>query len=572
MKTILLIIMLMILAFVITACNNAGGDGDVAEVITDQYVATPLEEIDSQIEFAHPDAFMAIFGYVATTQVDNVSFFFREDDHEFNIQFVNTTTELLSVIDTYITLPERMLSIRLTDGDIANYEFDTRSITINCHSDESTIGWLVHCLYFGRIPIWLAAGIEAVAKSDLGLFDPDYTDMEPPNDFGDYLFSPGFWYTERGERGVNTAYRFVRHLIEIDELEALIGLFENNPDDWEYANAQANQLFQSLFGRSMDNSIKLAFYATRGRAANGAYVLSITSDMCNYYFIFDCFSDTADNLMVLVNALDLATLFTVDWYSSFREFEFTPINVNAHVSDLPIGGIAFHNYIQINRVVENLNMLIIMIHEVSHIMNQMADMAPIIPLDEGLAEALGLLFLSSEYAENLPPSFLLQTPGSEALLFGEIDRSQDMLVYSRSRKLVTHFVAYYRLNYTDYVYGGGPFGNDSNGSIGFYRRYMNPYEVGHIAEINTYSTAASFVLFLLETYGAEMYMQVHGDVDNFINVYGRTIHELIEEWRAFLIDLSYTEKDIFMYLYNTGKEHYADNPNVTWVNIDWDAK
>jgi len=584
MNKILLIAMLMILAIAITACNHGGSDGDVAEVVTDLYVESlpveaPPKEIDYQIVFTRPDAYMTMFGYVATTQVDNVSFFFREDDHEFNAQFVNTTMELLSVIDTYITLPERMLSIRLTDGDITNYKFDTRitrSITINCHSDKSTFGWLVHCLYIGRIPVWLAAGIEAVAKSDIGLFTPDYTDMVPPDGFGDYLFSPGFWNTELGERGVNTAYRFVRHLIETDELEALIGLFEINHDDWECANVQANQLFQSLFGRDMDNSIRLVFHAMRGRTAHGAYTLFITSDMCNYYFIFDCFSDTEDNLMVLVDALDMATLFTVDWYSKFKEFEFVPINVNAFVSGSPslsnIGGVAFNNHVQLNRVAVNINMLITMVHEVSHIMNQMTEMAPIIPLDEGLATALGLLFLSSEHAESIPPSFLLQTPNSEVLLFGEADRSQDMLIYSRSRILIEHYIAYYRLNYTDYVYGGGPYGSDSYGSIGFLWRYTDPYEEGHIAEINTYSTAASFVLYLLATYGEEMYIQVHENADNFINVYGRTIHELIEEWRAFLIDLSYTERDVFKFFYDFDKEHYADNPNVTWVSIDWDAR
>ena len=55
-------------------------------------------------------------------------------------------------------------------------------------------------------------------------------------------------------------------------------------------------------------------------------------------------------------------------------------------------------------------------------------------------------------------------------------------------------------------------------------------------EISSYRTSASFVLYLLETYGGQAYLQVHHNLDNFENIYGITIHEMIIRWQDFLDD------------------------------------
>ena len=47
-------------------------------------------------------------------------------------------------------------------------------------------------------------------------------------------------------------------------------------------------------------------------------------------------------------------------------------------------------------------------------------------------------------------------------------------------------------------------------------------------------TSASFVLYLIENFGEELYAQVHFDTRNFEDVYGMSLYEMILEWRRFL--------------------------------------
>ena len=53
-------------------------------------------------------------------------------------------------------------------------------------------------------------------------------------------------------------------------------------------------------------------------------------------------------------------------------------------------------------------------------------------------------------------------------------------------------------------------------------------------EIDVHNTATSFVLYLIETHGAEAYMQAHFNVGRFEYVYGVTLGHMIDEWREFI--------------------------------------
>ena len=541
-KKITLVLMLLFFVVNLSACGQEDEESD-------------------PIIFSEVGVAMALHGYAITAQIETMSFYFRYDDYELNSYFIHTTKELMASIENYITLPRHPLRIRLTDGNIANYAIEPLYLAIYSHSDKNTLGWVVNFMFSGRIPVWLSAGIEAVAKSDIGLYTPDYHSVSMYN-FGDLLFAPSYWGTEINNNAINTSYHFVRHLIKANELERLIEKYLSPQYGWDEANILVRQLFYSYFGSDLVTSTVLNYVNVRPNSVHTTYSLTVSSELNVYNFVFSCFSQYRKNIMRYVEALDTETLFAINWYSEFIDFKFSPINVNvfAYVTANPrVGGWADPrgNLIHIYQFWYGAGGIGVIAHEVSHSINGQIGKLPIAPLDEGLADTLRIKFFASDYVETymfiLTMDYLKDDPS-------RLELATDI----RLRELNMHFRAYYRLNHTDYVRGGGPFGGGFNGEIGFVSRYKNPDSEGHIAAINTYSTALSFVYYLIMTYGAENYMQVHWDIDNFESVYNRTICEAIEEWRSFLIELAIEEWDVFNELRDMAKEMYANGGNVTW--------
>ena len=53
-------------------------------------------------------------------------------------------------------------------------------------------------------------------------------------------------------------------------------------------------------------------------------------------------------------------------------------------------------------------------------------------------------------------------------------------------------------------------------------------------EIQSYVTSSSFVRYLIDMYGADLYLNVHFNPCNFENVYALSLQEMIQSWVAFL--------------------------------------
>ncbi|MCL2855841.1 MAG: hypothetical protein FWE21_09530 [Defluviitaleaceae bacterium] len=224
-----------------------------------------------------------------------------------------------------------------------------------------------------------------------------------------------------------------------------------------------------------------------------------------------------------------ATYFVIDFKSQY--FKVAPHNVrieilydvrpaeagglyhlNAHLSIY--GGGMFRSTRQIASTIT---------HEISHaVVHGMIDKPRAIPpLDEGFADYMALIFSQSKY-------------GQSEQLFSRIRRewwsvspwhSNFAEVYENYARRM-HHAAHRRLTRVDYTTVG----------VGFVWLYTDTSCPDHIAPINTYVTAASFVAWLIETHGTEKFSQVFFDVDNFINVYDRDIWDMVDEWRSFLKD------------------------------------
>lgn len=210
-----------------------------------------------------------------------------------------------------------------------------------------------------------------------------------------------------------------------------------------------------------------------------------------------------------------ATNFTIDFIAQFREFESRNITFQIWYGE---GNLVFGGgggLMAIDRVVL-FNLLSVMVagHEVVHaVMHQIGEPRPIRPLEEGFADFINDTFNKSEDFDHSLPYH------DEIYGEGFIRHA-----YSFYYDYLWHFAAHYRLTNHDY----------RAIHVGFGTFYTSVSAPDHIAAINTYATATSFVIYLVETYGMDNFMKVLWDVDNFINVYGQDIHGMIEEWRRFL--------------------------------------
>lgn len=70
-------------------------------------------------------------------------------------------------------------------------------------------------------------------------------------------------------------------------------------------------------------------------------------------------------------------------------------------------------------------------------------------------------------------------------------------------------------------------------------------------EIGTYQTGQSFVYYLINLYGKEMFIDMFQSPSNFETIYGKSISKMVEEWKNYLglqhVSLDDIEPDKFMW-------------------------
>jgi len=490
----------MIIIIVIpTACNS-----NVAKV-----AESDIQETVSRIEFADTDPLTArITNYTTTTRVGRRTYLFRDNDDVNNANFINKVEDIISEVENFIDVPYFQLRVHHTTNP-QDLRFSATEVSLN-FNDLNTFGWLTHILSRGELPVWLSVGLEAYIKSDLGLFAPTQIDLTSLDYFGDIPFAPKNWGTTENYVAINIAYSLINHLLENDLLSDVIAQPSN-----------ASSHFYDHFGRHMNTSLSLDFFYMIG-----GYSIVTFDHLATYNFIFDCFTSTTtvQNIRAYVDYLSAATSFTIDLMANFRDFEAMPLSFNIWYdadSSFLSGRYMFNHNINIYMDWGMTAFLYTVAHEVSHsvVYSMIGIPNPIIPLSEGFANVTSILFNKSEYSQcyHLFSMLEINRLGIESIreLF-ELEWSYGV-----------HFPAHRRLTRENYSVEGVGFGSRGKG-IGF-SEYMNP--------INTYITATSFVIWLIDGYGLDSFMEVFWNVGNFYGVYGRDVGGMIEQWRGFLDEL-----------------------------------
>ena len=422
---------------------------------------------------ANPALFLQ---YAAEAAIGNRRYLFPTDNEHQNISFIKHIEEMITEIENIVAISKLHSVI-----NIPFFDFEESKDFIR----------LLNILSDNQFPFWLSFGIEALASTSAEQMHLSYDRIS--ENFGDLSFSPHLRGSDAYNTAVNTSINFVKFLMDNMLLDELAELYTMKGT--KTANETARAHFQDFAGKPMsDLDFRLEL------RNDGGYYIKKSGEWGNFTFVFDTFQQNmlASTMQHQIDNIERATEFVVNWYSEHLEFNFVPINHRIY----PVESIVFENvegvFAAIAYAHENsisyarLNALYPLTapHEVSHIIEYRIRGQAFLPFAEGHAYLLMYYF--------------------SGVNLGELGFPRD------------HISAYNLLTSGEYK------------SVSDIRWDYNQHHIYYFPELSARTTATSFVQYLIETYGAEKYFQVHWMVENFEPVFGITIEEMILRWREFL--------------------------------------
>jgi len=470
-------------------------------------------------------------------------YFFIIDDYAANSALLSDWEQIISKISELIDFQTIPLEIYFYDDASEFQRFDNgRNIFINPYSTNS-IGQLPSRLNDARLPIWLYAGLEAVARLYIGLeaqnLDFQGLDSVSMADFGDISFIPATWNTDEHIQAIATAHNFVSYLAETGNLEELALLY--SAQETYLANRLAARLYYEFTGNLMDTTLRLhfngnlSFVGQEPRNVAYNYRISAHTNFGNYHFLFLPHSDTLGIYAIrsYVKYFDNITQFVKNFFANFTDFtQFDFDSIDTFIiydgSTLsPVDANLVDNWIRMF----NLGAFppSAFAHEITHFISfwSQGNRLGAIEFEEGLAMAMERYHdIYDRFGHGKGYQWKIENRrfifGSyiDALreIFGDADVADvawNSLMTDFDSIGLAHMMAYNWLHNRNYEARAAQLGAE-------------------IAEIGTHPTAGSFVLYLIENYGAQSYMRVHLGQDSFESIYGTTIYEMIARWRIFL--------------------------------------
>ncbi|MCL1994742.1 MAG: hypothetical protein FWG63_00885, partial [Defluviitaleaceae bacterium] len=418
---------------------------------------------------------------------------------------------------------------------------------VSMHFDNpNTIGWLAHLMSIQRLPVWFCVGIEAVARTEAGLLyisqDGFLTTDEP---FGDLVFTPVKWNSLEQEQAINNAYHFVRFLINNGRLTELLNAYAEQGRNLDEANRLAEYLFYDFSGEFMDTTFSLNFVRTN------RYNINTTTYFGEVYFVFDDFyqSISPDRIREIADLKEYATLFAMNIHDPFGVLDMSHVRFRTNMYYYRSLRNDAHGWAESNGTAITVNWIEelsfvrfneVLAHEISHALTRQLGM-PVLPeLDEGLAAIVDDLFathmLSKRYGQFTPYIMAGCCVEPSMYLFEDIfkDIFKDEYIVADIRQTIQDEQDFIRLQNL-LIYWHFNF-NDYERNLGSITQPVHPHRVAISLSpyISTFGLAGAFVHYLLNTYGAEAYVQFASST--FEEAYGITIHEMIDRWKLHISD------------------------------------
>jgi len=240
--------------------------------------------------------------------------------------------------------------------------------------------------------------------------------------------------------------------------------------------------------------------------------ITATKDMLTVNFVFEHIGDliSLDDIEQYIAYISDAKMFVTDFFTQHRNFELSPIEITINYTNtntFPLD-MSLPRRIYINDKSYVSATPALLAHAV--LLDIDSENLPVGALRHGISNYLRINFNASD-------NFTHVLPHTDAG-----DRSKRQEHYRNLRINGSHALAY------NHFANGYPNYFSYNSSAGNFN-------------IGTTDTAHSFGLYLIDTYEVEYFLDAIWNVENFVNVYGRDVHGMIDEWMIFLKDLFSTE-------------------------------
>jgi len=516
-KCFVIIILLGLLLLV--ACGSVSNNSESEEFVTPEITFVEPTNLAREL---HGTQMMAIAG-VRRYQ-------FPIYDEAYNLTLVSHFENVVYMFSDFFDTDRHMQTVMTQYAE--HYAVRTvmgENLIIN-PDDPATYGWFVYSKVLGSIPMWLSVGMEMTARG----LDFDY----PIRGLSDIYFAPFSWGTTEHRQAISTAHHFVNHLIERSYLTHIVNLYMT--EDWYSINLYVAEHFYLFSGYSFDTFFNLCF-------SGSSYALTAYTEMAVYIFEFPNFHNQIEwpddealqflknlysvddidktSLLRVITFVDDAIMFVKIWHSQFTDFDFVPIRTYIQMEFTFTASASF----DVMRIPIN-TLSISTAHEVAHVIGAaIGDGFAFMPFEEGLAQTLQFLFNIHD-KDNFGWAYQFWPLWVEAFIpyYYDIGVFESYVVADAVRNFLLkdyehyanfqHFLAYTALN--------TPRLRDSP----HFRRWTG----GTPTEIHSYATSLSFIRYLLDTHGAESYLQVHFDESIFEYVYGVTLYAMVQEWMEFL--------------------------------------
>lgn len=567
-STILLFTIILLLMVSCSGNRNQYNDLDDEYAVYEkaiEYVFVPDTEADMEavtITFKETNTIRYAFGYVSEAQTYERTFFFRDWETDKKLQIIYDTEMLIKNLSAFFNTELWLRRIFAFGGHEQEFRMTTSEVSF-CINNKDTLGMLAYMYGNQRVPLWLATGLEAVVRQ----YNPNafhYSNLTINTyNFSDIYFSPLFWGTYEREEAISAAYNFVTYLINNGLLNELLRLYTSN--EIIEARYKAQNYFYSFAGGLLDVELVVEFIG----AAHGDFAIRRSTELGNYNFYFDI-SDAGraakpwyvpyvsfGNIPYLIKGYDMsfsyafnalicffddAILFTKQWYYG-TNYTFTPPHFIIYLFSIGTGHSRGGHVDSANRI--HMGGLLPVAHEVSHALTRMAPYSPnFAPFDEGFATVIEFQHL---YRDKLRNGFFYDwyyrfyylldietlerisplTPSEQLTKLRTAKR--DAIVTSFNRHLYIHVSALLELYVREQV---GAF------LQGWPNLWCPLRDKPLVYLLYSYTTAASFILYLIEAYDLGKYLQVHWDVHRFEYAYGIPITEMIDKWLLFLEELA----------------------------------
>lgn len=484
---------------------------------------------------------IATFGFVSKTSTENAEYYFNTTNDSHNKAFVNQTEIIIRNMQDYLDIPRKEKTIQIylnRDGEVPFNNSLTRIVV--SEDRENSQGAIVSYLSDYKLPAWLCVGLELYWQDDreegespelfvgsIRKWIETAKSWEYP-DFGDAWFIPNYLEEEIVGEAQQIALMFIQYLDQEKQLESVVDIFLKDRNEDLNLLGQYWSEFIETPNTAMDTSYRYIFsyeeiwFEVHTGKVNARY----KKEDWNHRQVVE-----------YQNYLNQGVRYVENWMNYTLNYPLTfTIYPHKNAYKPNYGGLTYQSgddyAIELYQVFEVPPYRAV--HETVHAITfQMGMFSDFYPLTEGLAEALMYEFEAEK-------RLYVYNKSKEDLIFAYERRNENALLYNVIQNYEKYSgQSYQPSNPIDLIAVMHVWANMASR-----KGWENPLDSlkykavdpDYNEDLNDYNKAASFVHYLIQTYGKEKFMVIYADMTKVKETYNVGLDSLIQEWKNFLND------------------------------------